>query len=203
MAEAQGWRIVWPKSEAEVDERARQLVATGRGSLRFVLGEADTRYRLLSRCIRWEQVALVMNANGEPGGFASFKQQGRGPYAPSFGDFRAVFGAASGCWRFVVFWLVEWRDWREEFYLYGLKVAVAHRRQGLAAMLLAAVEREAWARGAGAVSLEVGETNLAARELYAASGYLPGSVFELRSLSRFFSFSRLYKLRKPRPASIS
>jgi len=47
----------------------------------------------------------------------------------------------------------------------------AHRRQGLAASLLARFEAEARARGAAHAFLEVAEDNAAARALYEGRGY--------------------------------
>ena len=47
----------------------------------------------------------------------------------------------------------------------------AHRRQGLAGLLLAQFEEEARARGAAHAFLEVAEDNAAARALYEGRGY--------------------------------
>ncbi|WP_341675853.1 GNAT family N-acetyltransferase [Niveibacterium sp. SC-1] len=200
MAEPAGWRIVAPGSADDVDKAGLRLVATGRGSLRRIVGESEERYRLFARRIRWDRVLLIVNEAGVSGGFVSFKSFGRGPYAPGLGDFLSAFGARTGWWRFIAFWLIEGRDLGRGFYVYGLKVAVSQRRQGLAAMLLAAAESEAWRRGAAHVSLEVAETNSAAKALYTSQGYLPVSTFRLRFLLKYMGIADLLLLRKPRPA---
>ncbi|KAF7599112.1 MAG: GNAT family N-acetyltransferase [Candidatus Dactylopiibacterium carminicum] len=202
MLEARNWRIVAPNSVAEVDRTGLRLVATGRGLLRKLLGEADDRHRLFCDCIRWDRVLLIVSESGETGGFVTFKQQGRGPYTPALRTFQKVFGLWSGLWRFLAFWLLEARDLGNGFYIYGLKVSVHHRREGLARLLVAAVEQEAWRRGACHVTLEVGEENIPARTLYESLGYARYRTISLRGLSRFFPFSRLHRLRKLRPSTL-
>lgn len=190
------WRIVAPQSASEVDAAGLRLVATGRGLLRRLLGEADERQRLFGEHIRWNRVLLVVNAAGETCGFVAFKRHGLGPYAPPLRAFQRVFGRGSGLWRWAAFWLLEARDLGNGFYIYGLKVAVAHRRQGLARLLVSAVEQEAWRCGAPCVTLEVSEENTAAGALYESLGYARYRSLSLRGLSRFFNFTRLHKLRK-------
>ncbi|QJE72478.1 GNAT family N-acetyltransferase [Aerophototrophica crusticola] len=56
--------------------------------------------------------------------------------------------------------------------VWGLRVQPAFRRKGIAARLLGALEGLAMGRGHTGLSLEVEETNLTARRLYARLGYL-------------------------------
>ncbi len=199
MSGNEGWRIVAPQSGSEVDAAGLRLVATGRGLLRKLLGEADERFRLFAEHIRWGRVLLVVNAAGESCGFVTFKQHGLGPYAPPLRAFQRVFGWRSGLWRWAAFWLLEARDLGNGFYIYGLKVAVPHRRQGLASLLLSAAEEAAWRSGAPCVTLEVSAENTVAGLLYARLGYVRSRSLSLRGLSRFFHFTRLHKLRKSCP----
>lgn len=59
----------------------------------------------------------------------------------------------------------------DEAEIVTLGVAPAHARRGIGRHLLAATAAEAAQRGAARLFLEVAETNLAARRLYAAGGF--------------------------------
>jgi GNAT superfamily N-acetyltransferase len=58
-------------------------------------------------------------------------------------------------------------------YVDDLFVEPEHRRQGVARALLAALFEECRARGCKSVQVEVGQSNVAARDLYAAFGLVP------------------------------
>lgn len=175
---------------------ALRLVATGRGALSFVLGNAEQRYQLFWQTIRWQRVVLAFEGD-QPLGFAAWQRYGRGPYAPALRDFVRVFGWAGGCWRACLFWGIELRTVLHPCYLYGLKVEVAARRRGLAGALVQAVEAQARACGAPAVTLEVKVSNEAAIALYHKLGYSFVRQQGTGPFGRFFSFKAVYLLKKP------
>lgn len=194
MMEDESLRLCYPAGDADAGESAKRLVATGRGVLRFALGDDEQRYRLLAGSIRWDCVVLAMRGN-DALGFAAIKRRGRGPYAPGLGAFARVFGPLGGYWRWVLFWLLEWRDLRFDFYLHGLKVVPEARRQRVAyALVETAIARVRQAGGSSLV-LEVSERNKAALALYEELGFVTVRVVSLGWLSRFFGFAHLHQMR--------
>ncbi|MDQ7990015.1 MAG: GNAT family N-acetyltransferase [Candidatus Dactylopiibacterium sp.] len=190
----EGVRIVAPVSAQEAGEAALQLVASGRGSLQRVLGNAAQRVALFGPALRWSHVLLAMH-DQQALGFIAFKRHGVGPYAPTREDFRRVFGAAGGLWRWLAFVCIERRDRKSAFYIYGLKVVVRARRQGLAAALLDAALARARDAGATQAELELRVGNEAARRLYASRRFEPCGEVELGLAGRLLSFRRLLRMR--------
>lgn len=186
----EGVRLLWPKDAAEAGEAALHLVATGRGLLKFVLGDEQQRYRLLAAHIRWGHVLLAMRGDAVLG-FAAIKRHGCGPYMPGLRAFIQVFGPCSGCWRWGLFVLLEWRGWRSECYLYGLKVLPQARRQGIAAVLVETVLARAGAEGVRRVELDVSDRHAGARALYLKLGFRVLREVKLGWLARWLNFSTL------------
>lgn len=196
MTNAPEIRIVVGPDPTELGPGAFRLLSSGRGTLRFTLGDDDIRRRVLEPGLRWEQV-IVAQRGRRILGFAAFKCRGRGgPYAPSLGDFARVHGL-SCWWRWLVFWLIEARDIRTEFYLYSFKIDRNSRGQGIARLLLDAVSAEARRRGARHVELEVTDKHAKAQALYAHYGYRPRRTKRLGWVRRIFGFDKVQTMRLP------
>lgn len=189
-------RILVSPSPAQIDESARRLLARGRGSMGFILGDGNTRYRLLADSLRWQQVILAMDGNRAIG-FASFKCRGRGgPYAPSLKHFLKTHGW-SALWRYPAFLLSESRDIGSGFYLYGVKVDKRYRGHGVSKILLDAVHKEARRRKATYIDLEVTDKHGRAQQIYERYGYKLRKTRRLGWLRKFFSFSSVDVMRLP------
>lgn len=183
-------RLFWPRDAVEAGEAAQHLVATGRGLLKFVLGDEAQRFCLLAGHIHWPYVVLAFQGDRVVG-FAAIKRYGRGPYAPGFQAFSKTFGFWSGGWRWLLFVLLELRGWRSECYLYGLKVLPELRRQGIATALIEAVLQRAAEEGVRRLELEVSDRHTGARSLYLKQGFQEERELRLRGLAHWFGFSSL------------
>ena len=171
------------------------MLATGRGTLAFLLGEQDARFRLLSSGVNWDRVFLA-KLDGRIVGFLAFQWENNGPYSPTLSDFSREFGKVSGLWRWGLYSLLEWRTWWRGFYVYGLKTIPKARRRGVASALLNAAEYYAKNLGAKAVELEVHDANERAFAFYRAQGYQVGGVWRLGVMSRLLGFSAVLRLVK-------
>lgn len=177
------------------DDEALHLLATGRGSLAFLLGNEGTRFRLFSGCINWDRVVFA-RLDGDIAGFLAFQWQDKGPYSPKLADFFSEFGCISGFWRWLFNLVLEARAGHEGFYVYGLKVIPAARRQGVARALMEAAERHAVRLGVGVVELEVYDTNERALAFYRALGYQVRAISRLGFMRRLLNFSAVLRLAK-------
>lgn len=177
------------------DDEALHLLATGRGSLAFLLGNEDARFRLFSDRINWDRVAFA-KLDGHIAGFMAFQWQGKGPYAPQLADFFSVFGYISGFWRWLFNLVLDARGGLQRFYVYGLKVIPAARRQGVARALMEAAECYAASLGARTVELEVYDTNERALAFYRAQGYQVRAISRLGFMRRLLNFSAVLRLAK-------
>ena len=177
------------------DPDALNLLATGRGSLAFLLGDEHSRFRLYSGRINWDRV-LLARLEGRTVGFLAFQWAGEGPYNPKLADFMREFGQVSGFFRCMANRVLDWRNRRQGFYVYGLKVIPEARRSGVAGALLAAAECQARTLDADSVELEVYDTNMAALAFYAKHGYEVQGVWRLGILSRWLKFSAVLRLAK-------
>lgn len=177
------------------DDEALHLLATGRGSLAFLLGNEDARFRLFSGCINWDRVVFA-RLDGDIAGFMAFQWQGKGPYAPKLAGFFSEFGYISGFWRWLFNLVLEARAGHEGFYVYGLKVIPAARRQGVASALMEAAEHHAASLGAGMVELEVYDTNERALAFYRALDYQVRGRVRLGFMRRLLNFSAVLRLAK-------
>ena len=189
-------RIVVGPDPAQLEQAAFDLLSSGRGTLRFCLGDDHVRRKVLGPGLRWKQV-IVAQQGSKVLGFAAFKCYGRGgPYAPSLRDFLETHGR-SGIWRWLVFWVIEARDVPAGFYLYSFKIDRRARGQGIARMLLDAVSAEARRRGARHVELEVTDKHAKAQALYAHYGYRLRHTMRLGRIRRIFGFDKLRTMRLP------
>lgn len=178
-----------------LDQDALALLATGRGSLAFLLGSERTRFKLFSERINWDRV-LLAKLDGKTVGFLAFQCAGTGPYSPKFRDFVREFGTLSGIFRCVLNSLLDLRTGRYKFYVYGLKVIPEVRRRGIARTLILAAERKAVSLNAARVELEVYDTNLRALAFYQAQGYRIDGQLRLGIMSQLLKFSTVLHLVK-------
>lgn len=165
-------KVVLGSSMIPVDDNLARMVTRGRGSLAFILGDDACRYRLLHRHINWDRIVLAFQGSVAQG-YASFKHARRGPFSPTLKAFANEFGVLRGALRFGLYTLTERREQHHAFFLHGLRVSKAYRRQGVATRLLAAIDECARASGAQHVDLEVLANNPGAHQLYVNSGFIP------------------------------
>ena len=180
---------------SQPQQDALSLLATGRGSLAFLLGDEHSRFRLFSGRINWDRV-LLARRDGRTVGFLAFQWAGEGPYSPQLTDFMREFGPVSGLFRCIGNYVLEWRNRRQGFYVHGLKVIPEVRRLGIARALLNAAECHAHSLNAHSVELEVYDTNARALAFYGALGYQVEGVWRLGVFSPWLKFSAVLRLVK-------
>ncbi|MNI46265.1 putative acetyltransferase [compost metagenome] len=192
-------QILLASSTSERTPAIARWISSGRGSLAFILGDEDCRFRLLADGINWDRVLLAYRSDGAVG-YATFKHHRRGPFSPGLRPFVREFGRLGGTLRYGLFMISECREWSYGFYLYGLRVHKVARRQGVASTLLQAVFKQALGSGHEKIELEVQAKNLAARAFYAHHGFV--SIRTMSWLSRLMPISTVINLRRllsPRP----
>lgn len=165
MMTEQPLRLITPRNADEAGSSGVELVATGRGMLKSILGNDQQRLSILSRNIRWDCITLAFLGD-QAVAFAAIKRHWHGPYAPPLRAFAAHFGWISGFLRFALFYLIELRDIRYPVYLYGLKVIPELRKQGIGSVLIENLSFEATKRGEKRIVLEVDSLNDKAINLY-------------------------------------
>ncbi|MCX8133921.1 MAG: hypothetical protein N3D18_08145 [Roseococcus sp.] len=153
---------VGPLAPGPLAERVLDLAATGRAGLSALLGDAAQRQALFRPRIRRE-CFLVATVEGELAGYLSLKLGGRGPFAPSVGDFLRCYGWRRGLPRFLVFSAIEARSRALPggAYVYGIDVLEPFRGRarcpphGVGGELLLAARAWAAARGLARLEAEV------------------------------------------------
>ncbi|MNF76207.1 putative acetyltransferase [compost metagenome] len=188
-------RVVLGSSLAQPDPSVACWITAGRGSLAFILGDEDCRHRLLAQAINWDRVLLAYHADA-PVGYVSFKHRRRGPFSPGISPFLREFGRLGGTLRYGLFVISECREWYYGFYLYGLRVRKAVRRQGVGSALLQVAAAQALSLGHTKIELEVQMKNLAARAFYARHDFMPIHTFPTNWLSRVMPFPTVINLRR-------
>ena len=192
-------QIVLASNTSERTPAIARWITSGRGSLKFILGDEDCRHRLLADGINWDRVLLAYRSDGAVG-YATFKHHRRGPFSPGLRPFVREFGRLGGTLRYGLFMISECREWYYGFYLYGLRVHKVDRRQGVASALLRAVCARALDSEHEKIELEVQAKNLAARAFYAHHGFV--SIRTMSWLSRLMPIPTVINLRRllsPRP----
>ncbi|KKX58469.1 hypothetical protein PU99_24205 [Pseudomonas putida] len=191
--------MVLASNTSERTPAIARWITSGRGSLKFILGDEDCRHRLLADGINWDRVLLAYRSDGAVG-YATFKHHRRGPFSPGLRPFVREFGRLGGTLRYGLFMISECREWYYGFYLYGLRVHKVDRRQGVASALLQAVCARALDSEHEKIELEVQAKNLAARAFYAHHGFV--SIRTMSWLSRLMPIPTVINLRRllsPRP----
>lgn len=194
-------RIVLGSRLPERDEAIARLIASGRGSLAFILGDEACRYRLLAQAINWDRI-LIAYRGPTALGYAAFKHHRRGPFSPGFGPFRGEFGRLRGSVRYLLFVITECREWYYGFYLYGLRVIKPARHQGIATALLTETFEQARQADYDRVELEVQVKNQGAQRLYTQQGFVRVRTTPVNWLGRLLPFPAVVNMRrslKPQP----
>ncbi|MDI3356854.1 GNAT family N-acetyltransferase [Pseudomonas sp. UYIF39] len=194
-------RIVLGSCLPERNEAIARLIASGRSSLAFILGDEACRYRLLVRAINWDRI-LIAYRGPTALGYVAFKHHRRGPFSPGFSPFRDEFGRLRGGVRYLLFIIAEYREWYYGFYLYGLHVIKPARHQGVATALLTETFRQARQAGYDRVELEVQVKNQSAQQLYIQQGFVRVHTTPMNWLGRLLPFPAVVNMRrslKPQP----
>jgi hypothetical protein len=115
--------VVGPLQPGPLADQVLDLAATGRAGLAALLGDAAQRHALFRRGMRADRF-LVATVGGELAGYLSLKYHGRGPFAPSLGDFIRCQGQRRGLHAWAVFTWIEARTRPRPggAYIYGLDV---------------------------------------------------------------------------------
>ena len=177
----------------DVDGTFHRMLAEGRSSLRFFLGDRQRRASLFTGNLVDDRV-FVASLNGRPAGYLCFQWQGRGPYRPALADFRRCFGRLWGELRWLAFHFFERRTYPLGFYVYGLKVSRWARRHGVASALMQAAEAHARGLSARRISLEVHCDNQPAIRFYEHCGFHVEKIHVFRWLKPLFGVSGFVRL---------
>ena len=92
-------QILLASSTSEHTPAIARWISSGRGSLAFILGVEDCRFRLLADGINWDRVLLAYRSDGAVG-YATFKHHRRGPFSPGLRPFVSEFGRLGGTLRY-------------------------------------------------------------------------------------------------------
>jgi ribosomal protein S18 acetylase RimI-like enzyme len=133
----------------------------------------------------------------QPVGIAGMYYGGQGFLRPQRSEFNRQFGWMQGTMRFAVFRLFAQAHGQKDMYLHTLAVAPAMRGKGVGTLLLNAVFQIAREKGFKSVSLEVVDTNRAARRLYERIGFVATHTHYfpyLRGIAGFSASTELVKL---------
>lgn len=190
----QGIRISLNPPASERSAALLKLVASGRGSLDFALGDTGCRVRLLAHGLDWSGVVVAWRGR-RPVGYAQMRFAGRGPYQPGWRVFLTEYGKLRGVWAGLVFHVAELWNWRSVFYFYGLKVLPRERRQGIGKALVNAVLEHARLCGYDSVELDVGPNFEIAKRLYERCGFEEIRRSRLWSIAWFLPFRGLCFMR--------
>jgi hypothetical protein len=171
--------VVGPLVPGPLQDQVLDLAATGRAGLSELLGDAAARHALFRRGMQADRF-LVATVEGELAGYLSLKYAGRGPFAPSLGDFLRCYGVVRGAHACVVFRMIEARSRPRPggAYLYGLDVLKpwrGHRRgRDVGGALIQAAVAAAARLGLRTLDMEVRRP--AARALALRMGAAPVSA---------------------------
>jgi ribosomal protein S18 acetylase RimI-like enzyme len=193
----QGLRICIHPPESEISPELLRLVATGRGSLDFILGDAEQRLRLFRHGLDWSRVAVAwrLESPERPVGYAQMRFAGRGPYNPGWRIFLKEYGFLHGLGAWLVFHIAELWNWNSPFYFYGLRVTMSERKQGIGEALVKAVMTHAQACGYNSIELDVGPNFVIAKRLYERCGFHEVGRSRLFGVARFLPFRELSFMR--------
>ena len=159
------------------------------GKLGVVLGPERRALAFLHRVIDADQVIVALSPAGSLLGIAGFKTP-LGSFAGGTpADIAALYGPIGGWWRTALLNLLSRDIDNDRFLLDGLCVASEARNQGLGTALLLAICDEAARRGYRAVRLDVVDSNLRAKALYARLGFREIKTDRIGLLRLVFGFA--------------
>lgn len=167
------------------------------GKLGRVLGPEARALTYLERIIDPAHCLSASDASGRLLGIAGFRSPRGGFVLGSFADLRAAYGLAGAGWRMAVFRALETEVDNDRFLVDGLCVAPEARGQGIGRGLLAALCEEGRARGYAAIRLDVIDTNLRAKALYAREGFVSRGTRGIGPLRHVFGFDAATVMVRP------
>lgn len=167
------------------------------GKLGGVLGPESRALPYLRDVIRADHAIVALDGQGGLLGIAGFRSPdgsfaGGGP-----GDLRRHYGLWGLIWRGGLLRLLVRDIDNDRFLIDGLAVQPRARGRGIGSALVAALCREARARGYGHVRLEVVDTNWRARALYERLGFLALRADGIGPLRHIFGFRAAVVMVRP------
>jgi ribosomal protein S18 acetylase RimI-like enzyme len=135
------------------------------------MGPPDRALRFIERVLSPDHAVCAWDDRGRLLGVAGFKTSQGALVGGRFRDMAAVYGRPGALWRLALLALLARDTENVRFLMDGLFVAPHARGQGVGTALLAAIAREARARGYREVRLDVVDENTRARALYERLGY--------------------------------
>jgi ribosomal protein S18 acetylase RimI-like enzyme len=135
------------------------------------MGPPDRALRFIERVLSPDHAVCAWDDRGRLLGVAGFKTSQGALVGGRFRDMAAVYGRPGALWRLALLALLARDTENVRFLMDGLFVAPQARGQGVGTALLAAIAREARARGYREVRLDVVDENTRARALYERLGY--------------------------------
>lgn len=167
------------------------------GKLGRVLGPDDRAVAFLERVIRADLCLSAVDGAGTLVGIAGFKTPLGSFAGGTWADLRAIYGPLGGRWRGLVLRLLSSDIDNDRFLVDGICVVRAFRGRGIGSQLLAALYREATARGYPSVRLDVVAENWGARALYERHGFVPTRTVKLGFVRFFFGFAASTTMVRP------
>lgn len=167
------------------------------GKLGRLLGPTALALKFLALVLQSDHCLHVTDAEGRLIGLAGFKSP-RGGFATwGRAELALVYGPWGGWWRQAVIRMLQQEIDNDRFLVDGLCVQQEWRGQGIGAALIRALMEEAEQRGYAVIRLDVVDTNVRARALYARMGFSVLRVDRLGLLRHVFGFSRTLVMVRP------
>lgn len=157
--------------------------------LGVVLGPKHRALTFIASVMRPDHAICAFDDNGQLLGVAGFKTAQGALVGGGYRDLRRVYGAVSAAIRIALLAALERDTENERFLMDGLFVAPEARGKGVGTALLDAIGQEAKRRGYSQVRLDVIDSNLRAKALYAHLGFREIRTFRLGLLRFIFGFS--------------
>lgn len=174
--------------EAQRDQAARLYWEAFGGKLGTVLGPEPRALAFLGRILRADHCFSVLDDEGQLIGIAGYKSPLGGFAAGGFPQMRAAYGGFGALWRSLALWTLSHEVDNERFLIDGIAVTRRARGLGVGTALIEALCAEARQRGYKAIRLEVIDSNIRARALYARLGFVPLRTDRLGPLALLFGF---------------
>lgn len=172
----------------QVETAARLYWQAFGGKLGRVMGPDARALRYLCRIIQTDHAIAALH-EGNLVGMIGFKTP-QGSFADGTpADMRAVYGAAGVAWRMPLLWALSREVDNTRFLIDGIAVDRNYRSHGIGTALIDAACDLARARGYPAIRLDVVDTNLRAKALYARLGFKIEKTASIGPLRHVFGFA--------------
>lgn len=153
-----------------------------------VMGPNPRAMKFLLRVLRDDHAVVALDEAGNLIGMAGFKSPLGGFAGGEIGDIRAIYGMFGALWRLPLLWMLERDIDNERFLLEGVCVQEPARSLGIGTGLLQFIEDVARSRGYAEIRLDVVDSNLRAKALYARLGYVITKSEDIGILRHVFGF---------------